>query len=330
MEIAKALILTSRGRDEWPWRSARDEPRHLFPVANRPILFHNLAALRTAGVLEATICSDADAVDPIQRAVGDGREWGLTLRYAEWDPEGGVGAALAAGRDFVRDEPVLVQRGDALLRERLHSHISAFASERLDTLALRFSRPAVGPILAAMAGYLLSPRAISVLGEGCDASLNPVTGVRAKGGRVRIQLVDGCVPCQGDVDGLLEGNRRVLESLETSVDPGSVEDSTIQGAVEVHPTARIRGSLVRGPVIIGAGARITDAYIGPYTSVGADVVIEGSEIEHSIVLPEAELRFVGTRVESSIIGRGARMVRRFQVPGAIRVSLGDGAEVVLT
>jgi glucose-1-phosphate thymidylyltransferase len=86
---------------------------------------------------------------------------------------------------------------------------------------------------------------------------------------------------------------------------------------------------VRGPAVIGPGARVTDAYIGPYTSIGAGVVIEGTEIEHSIVLPEAELRYVGTRLESSVIGCGARVLRGFRTPSAIRVSIGDGAEIVL-
>jgi glucose-1-phosphate thymidylyltransferase len=330
MEIAKALILTSRGRDGWPWPSARNEPRHLFPVANRPILFHNLAALRTAGVLEATIFAEGQSGEAIRQAVGDGGELGLHVRYAEWNPDDGIGGALAAGRDFVAGEPVLVQQGDSLLRERLHPHMSAFARERLDALALRLARPAAGPILAAMPWYLLSPRAVTVLGGRSDGAANPMTGVREQGGRVRVQLVDGCAPCQGDVEGLLEGNRRVLEGLTSRVDPASLEEADIQGAVDIHPTAKVRRTLVRGPAIIGPGAEVTDAYIGPYTSIGAGAVIEGTEIEHSIVLPEAELRFVGTRLESSIIGRRARMVRGFQVPRAIRVSLGDGAEVVLT
>jgi glucose-1-phosphate thymidylyltransferase len=74
---------------------------------------------------------------------------------------------------------------------------------------------------------------------------------------------------------------------------------------------------------------VTDAYIGPYTSIGAGVVVEAAEIEHSIVLPDAELRFVGTRLESSIIGRGARVTRRFSLPTAMQLSIGDGAEVIL-
>jgi glucose-1-phosphate thymidylyltransferase len=214
------------------------------------------------------------------------------------------------------------------LCERLQGHVSAFAREGLDALALRL--PSAGPKRERMPWYLLSPRAISILGDGGEAAANPLAGVRAQGGRVRIQLVDGCAPCQGDVEALLESNRRMLEDLESAVDQSSLDACSVQGVVQVEPTAKIRRTLLRGPVIIGPGAQVTDAYIGPYTSIGAGVVIEGTEIEHSIVLADAELRFVGTRLESSVIGRRARIVRGFRLPGAIRMSIGDGAEVVLT
>jgi glucose-1-phosphate thymidylyltransferase len=322
MEIAKALILAGSGRDAPPWPTGSAGPRHLFPIANRPILFHNLEALRAAGVLEAAILAEPDARRAIQRAVGDGSEWGLILRFAPWRSAVGIRGALAAGRDFVGDEPVLVQQADALLRERMHGHISAFAREGLDALALRLrKRDSPAP------GYLLSPRAVSILVAG--RANNLIAGVRAGGGRVRVQDVDGCLACHGDQQVLLESNRRMLEGLSAEPDQRRFEECSLQGPVEVHPTAEIRRSLLRGPVIIGPGARVTDAYVGPYTSIGAGVVIEGAEIEHSIVLPEAELRFIGTRLESSVIGRGARVVRGFDVPGAIRMSIGDGAEVVL-
>ena len=79
---------------------------------------------------------------------------------------------------------------------------------------------------------------------------------------------------------------------------------------------------------IGKALLVTNEY-PPNVYGGAGVHVEGTEIEHSIVLPEAELRFVGTRVESSVIGRRARIARGFHLPGAIRLSIGDGAEVVL-
>jgi glucose-1-phosphate thymidylyltransferase len=327
MEIAKALILAGRGCDDRPWPTAPAGPKHLFPIANRPILFHNLEALRSAGVLEAAILVDSDTGSAIERAVGDGRELGLSVRYREWNSAAGVGAALAAGHDFVGDEPVLVQHGDALLRERMHPHIAAFARERLDALALRLAGVDRRRVNAPEPGYLLSPRAVSILLGGDDMA--PVAGIRSHGGRVRIQRVDGCLACHGDQDALLDSNRRMLELIVPSCEPASLEDSRVQGPVVVHPTARVHGSLLRGPLIIGPRARVTDAYVGPYTSIGAGVVIEGAEIEHSIVLPDAQLRFLGTRLESSVIGREARVLRGFELPAVTRMSIGDRAEVIL-
>jgi glucose-1-phosphate thymidylyltransferase len=319
MEIAKALILAGNRGDDRAWPIVPGS-RHLFPLANRPILFHNLEALRAAGVLEATVLADAASGPAIEQAVGDGRDWGVVVHHAAWRPEDGLLGALLAGREFMAEEPVLVEQGDALLRDRLHGHISTFAHERLDAMALRLAE--LTP------GYLFSARAVAILLDG-SAGANPVARVRAEGGRVREQPVDGCLPCHGDVSALLDCNRRMLESLTAAVEPASVQDSTIHGAVEIHPTASVRRSLLRGPVIIGPGATVTDAYIGPYTSIGAGVVVEAAEIEHSIVLRDARLRYVGSRVESSVIGRGARVERGFTLPAAMRMTLGDGAEVVL-
>src|SRR4051812_3495225 len=98
MEIAKAVILASRGADDRPWPAAPAGAKHLFPVANRPIVFHCLAGLRAAGVLEAVICVGPHESAAIEQAVGDGRDWGLSVGYAEWRREEGVGHALAMAR----------------------------------------------------------------------------------------------------------------------------------------------------------------------------------------------------------------------------------------
>ena len=86
MEIAKALILTGRNAYDRPWPSVRSCPKHLVPVANRPILFHNLEALRKAGMLEATIAVEPESAEPIMAAVGDGSDWNLAVSYVRWRP----------------------------------------------------------------------------------------------------------------------------------------------------------------------------------------------------------------------------------------------------
>ncbi len=72
---------------------------------------------------------------------------------------------------------------------------------------------------------------------------------------------------------------------------------------------------------------ITDAYIGPFTSISDDVQIQGSEIEHSIILSRTTILDLDTRVESSLIGRDVRITRSRGRPRASRFMIGDSSEV---
>ncbi len=330
MEIAKALILAGRTTHDRPWPSIKSGPKHLVPVANRPILFHGLEALRRSGMREVTVAIEPRSARAICDALGDGSAWDMSLRCVEWMPSTGVGGALAAARDFVGDEPVLVGPGDALHREHLRPHIAAFAEEHLDLMALRLpGAPSNGGGEPVPGGYLLSPRATALLLDRPGMTADPLAGLREQGGLVRVQDSDGCLPCHGGQERLLEANRRMLEELRGDVDPAAHPSCEFQGPVSVHPTAVLDHTLVRGPAIIGAGARLSHAYVGPYTAIGAGVTIDGSQIEHSIVLDRAELLHIGPRLESSVLGRGARVNRSFGVPTAMRLSVGDGAEVTV-
>jgi glucose-1-phosphate thymidylyltransferase len=179
-------------------------------------------------------------------------------------------------------------------------------------------------------GYLLSRDAVALVTDGGGRGPDLLTRLRSEGLPVRVQDVDGCRPCHGGQESLLDANRRLLEGIAPSCGEASLVGGRIQGPVIVHPSARIERSVVRGPAIIGANTRIADAYVGPYSSIGAGVQIEGAEIEHSIVLDDARIAFVGTRLESSVIGRGARVMRTFELPSAIRLAVGDGADVTLS
>jgi glucose-1-phosphate thymidylyltransferase len=149
------------------------------------------------------------------------------------------------------------------------------------------------------------------------------------GGNVRPRRVTAWWRFTRGAEAVLEGNRFALESLREVPPRGELIDSRIQGAVSIHPTVRLESSIVRGPAVIGAGVRLRDAYVGPYTSIGNDVVIEGAEVEHSIVMPEASIRHLGGRLEASVVGASARVCRDFRLPRALRLSVGRGAEVSL-
>src|SRR3954449_1816788 len=95
VEIARALILAGRTDHDRPWPSVKSCPKPLVPVANRPILFHNLEALRRADLLEATIAVDPETASAIRGAVGDGSDWVLTIPYIDCATDMGLGEALA-------------------------------------------------------------------------------------------------------------------------------------------------------------------------------------------------------------------------------------------
>ena len=63
------------------------------------------------------------------------------------------------------------------------------------------------------------------------------------------------------------------------------------------------------------------------TSIGNDVQIHETEIEHSIVLEGSSLRDLANRVVDSLIGRNVRIYRVPLKPSAYRFMLGDNSEV---
>jgi glucose-1-phosphate thymidylyltransferase len=101
------------------------------------------------------------------------------------------------------------------------------------------------------------------------------------------------------------------------------------GGFLVSEGAIVERSTIRGPAIIGRGARIADSYVGPYTAIGDDVVIENSEIEHSIVLAGSSIRHLPGRVEASLIGRSASISRTQALPRVFRFVVGDGSDITI-
>jgi glucose-1-phosphate thymidylyltransferase len=290
----------------------------LVPIANRPLVEHVLDGLRAAGVREVAVLGDGATRAEVAAVVGEGSAE-LALRYLDHVDDRAVDAPA-----------LIVQPADALLSAPIDRALADVAAGRLDGAVMRVDAP--GPrtgacvLGAAAAAPLVGSREVAV-----DALADALA---ASARRVRVAEVHGCLACADGDDGLLRANRLLLEGLAgaspATRDSASIVGSEIQGSARIHPTARLRATLVRGPAVIGAGARLDDVYVGPYTSIGEDVVIEGAEIEHSLVLSGAEVRYPGVRLTTSIIGPRARLVRDFHLPRGMRVAVGADAVVALS
>jgi glucose-1-phosphate thymidylyltransferase len=214
---------------------------------------------------------------------------------------------------------------------RPDDQLSLATQELLRVAALDPKRDALG-----MAGVCLFGRdalrqaSAAPWRTGSEFDLTTVSDrITAAGGAFGVLPVNAWRRYAGDPLDLLELNRIALDRLDAEPHRPSNNGTRIEGRVWIHQSALVDASVIVGPTIIGRDARLADAYIGPYTSIGANARIEGAEIERSIVADGASITHVGGRIVSSVVGRNARIFRDFSLPRAMRLRVGDGTEVAL-
>jgi glucose-1-phosphate thymidylyltransferase len=327
-------------------------PAPLLPVANRALLAHALDWLGQAGVREAAVIVPQELARQAREAVAHSTG-SPSVSWVEQLPDESLARVLADLTGFLDGESFVLHLADSLGKQSLRSLTAGRA--QCDTEALlvidesrEVELAQVVQLRAAVGGGPARPRPLRndaagvafmsgrVLEDLGDLHLDPevletlTERIQQRGGRVGTCSATDWWRFRGGADALLEGNRFALEGRRAEYDRTHVADSSIQGAVIVHPEARITSSVVRGPAIIGARARVRDAYVGPYTSIGDDVSIDCAEIEHSVVLPGASISHLGGRLEASVIGPKSRVCQDFRLPRALRLTVGEGAEVCLT
>ncbi len=86
------------------------------PVANKPILFYGIEAIRDAGITDVGIVV-GDTHEEIRAAVGDGSRFGIRVTYIRQDAPLGLAHAVKVSRDYLRDDPFVMFLGDNLIKD---------------------------------------------------------------------------------------------------------------------------------------------------------------------------------------------------------------------
>jgi glucose-1-phosphate thymidylyltransferase len=351
------IIVPSTARATGPWLGAtRATP--LQRAANRPIICHVLDALRDTGLVEVAVVAPPDVAEEIATCITSEGPADLRVHHLVAPEQRDVLAdALLVAAEFVGDAPCILHRADGLLGQPLLPFVELLREESPDILLLvqQGARDAkrlklvtqgssnaseVDPtkaILGVAGTCLLGPGALRHAPDaewsarGLDFAAIAEQLAR-DGGGVQMQVVHGWRHFAGNSLDLLDINRMMLDALKPEPIASEVsenDDNRFEGPITIHPTACVMSSVIVGPVIVGPDALITDSYIGPHTSIGEHVRIEGAEIERSIVLAGASILHVGGRLVASVVGRDARIFRDFSMPRALRLQVGDGDEVAL-
>ncbi len=311
----------------------------LFPLANRPLLFYALETIRNASIDEVIIAARTAEIGELRDAIGDPADWDLAITYLETEKAEGVAQAVGLTEPLVGESPLLVFHGATLITQPIQPFLKRFVDSELDALALVGSgarAEAPRRELAGIGTCILGPRiydastAVGGSSSGRDDLETAVSWLSASGGRVETHQMDGWWKDTGRPEDLLAANRILLDRLVDSVSAVNGRNAEVEGRVLIDDSATIESSRVRGPSVIGPGARIVDSYVGPYTSVGEQAIIENSEVENAIILPRATIEHFGLRVEESVIGEGAELHRTFRVPRGVSLSIGAEAEIALS
>jgi glucose-1-phosphate thymidylyltransferase len=355
MEPLKGLIL-SGGAGTRLRPITHTSAKQLVPVANKPVLFYGIEALVDAGVEEIGIIIAPETGDEIREAAGDGSRFGARITYIVQDKPAGLAHAVLTAEPFIAGSPFVMYLGDNLLRDGLRGLVQTFIESSPDALILLtpvddpssygvaeldgerivrlIEKPKDPPSNLALVGvYLFTPaifeaaRALEPSWRGELEITEAIQGLIDDGHQVRSEIVSGWWKDTGQLADMLEANRLVLEELQTRLDGTIDEESRVEGRVVLEAGASLTRSVVRGPAVIGAGACIEDAYIGPYTSIGAEVHIRRSEVEHSIILSGSVVEDLETRMEASLLGRNVKLTRSAGPPKTLRLLVGDNCEI---
>jgi glucose-1-phosphate thymidylyltransferase len=329
--------------------------KQLVPVANKPVLFYGIESLAAAGIRDiGIVVGDTEA--EIRDAVGDGSRWGVKVTYIPQDAPRGLAHAVMISEPYIGRDPFVMYLGDNLLNKGINGFVDEFVREApaAQILLTRVPDPQMFGVaelqdgrvvrlvekpkepksdLALVGVYMFSPAVFESVKRIKPSFRNELEITDAiqdlidPGLDVRPHLVEGWWKDTGKLEDMLEANRLILDTIERRIDGSVDSESRVEGKVIIEQGAVVERSVIRGPVIIGAEARIVHAYVGPFTSIGQRTEIRNSEVGHSIILEGCVITDLENRVEDSLCGRNVRIYRTPVKPSAYRFMLGDNSEV---
>lgn len=103
--------------------------KHLLPVGKYPMIFHSIAKLKEAGILDILIVTGKDHMGDVVNLLGSGCEFGLKFTYKVQDEAGGIAQALGLAENFVNGDQMVVILGDNVFEDSIAPFVQNFQEQ---------------------------------------------------------------------------------------------------------------------------------------------------------------------------------------------------------
>ncbi|TYP70259.1 sugar phosphate nucleotidyltransferase [Paenibacillus methanolicus] len=312
-------------------------PKPMVPLLNKPCMSYIIELLKAHGLTDIAVTTQY-IPEAITRYYGDGRDYGVNLRYYDETVPLGTAGSIKNAEDFL-DERFVVISGDALtdidLTEAVRFHERSGSSATL--VLARVERPLEFGVVQTdpngkIIRFLEKPDWPEVFSDTVNTGIyivEPDVLAQIPAGReydfskeLFPSLMEAGIPLYGyvtdrywsDIGSIDQYKQTQFDMLDGKVEV-QLDGRSLMPGVWAHEDAQLDESVrILGPAYIGSGARVEPGTVlGPYSIIGHSARVGGaSELERSIIWDNAQL---GQAVEMrgsllcnhSAIGDGSRL-----------------------
>lgn len=333
----RAIVLAA-GEGTRIWPLATTKPKHILPLAGKPLISYTIQALANNGVKDVDLVVGHKS-ELIESVLGDGAPYGVQIDYLQQSRRTGTASALKLARKAVGNEPFLMLYGDLLVSSAAIQAVVDKSRECSKVMGIvRMSNPSNYGVVGVKGDRVIKinekPKAVGkeawvnagiyALDEEVFDAIQATPISKRKEFELTSSMqsllhhgkdVRGAVIAREDWMDIgrpwdfIEANERILANLPHRVN-GTVESGAVlRGSVWLEETGMIRsGSSIEGPAYIGKGSIVgPNARIRPFTSIGDSVTIGTScEVKNSIIMTGTKVPHL-SYVGDSVIGENCNL-----------------------
>lgn len=359
--MLKGLIPTGgRGTRLRPFTFSTN--KHLLPIANKPLVLYPVETLIKAGIKEIGIVTNETRPE-IENLLGTGKRWGVKFTYIDQPYPGGLAHIIQVSEKFLKGSRFVFHLGDNIFTDGIQEPLSKFMKTKANALVsylhhenncrmgvpyfdkkgklMKFvEKPPNPPHDLAVPGLYFFDSNVFKCFRGED-KIKPSRRNELEISSVYQWLVDhkyNVESCQiggwwrdpGQLPDIIDANRLIMDTLSKYESQGAIVKNTqLTGKVGIGRGSKITNCVIDGPVLIGEGVTINKSYIGPYTSIHHNCVINESEIVNSVIMEGTKIDRVKKKIDESFLGKYVTITGDVNLPDNHRLVLADLSQIRL-